>query len=102
MAQLYRPAIGDIYVVRRARITLEHVAAHKRIDVRGYLTVEAEGEAPATGDVQCGIPGFDHPGAELMGNETAGQPPRLAEPIWEVPIQYDLVSLAQGRRGCGR
>jgi len=68
VAQLYGPAIGDVHAVRRARITLEHVAARKRIDVLGYLTVEAEGEASAPGDVQCGIPGFDHPGTELHGD----------------------------------
>jgi len=68
VSQLYGPAIGDVHAVRRARITLEHVAARKRIDVLGYLTVEAEGKASAPGDVRCGIPGFDHPGTELHGD----------------------------------
>jgi hypothetical protein len=67
VAQLYGPAIGDVHVVRSARITLEHVAPRKRIGVIGYLTVEAEGDASAAGDVRCGIPGFDHPGTELHG-----------------------------------
>jgi len=65
VAEQYGPAIGEVNAVRRARIALEHVAARKRIDVLGYLTVEAEGVASAPGDVQCGIPGFDHPGTEL-------------------------------------
>jgi len=60
--------IGDVLAVRRGRITVEHVAARKRIDVVGYLTVEAEGEASDPGDVQCGIPGFDHPGTEVHGH----------------------------------
>ncbi len=68
VAELYGPAIGEVNAVRRARIALEHVAARKRIDVLGYLTVEAEGAASAPGDVQCGIPGFDHPGTELHGD----------------------------------
>ena len=68
VSRLYGPAIGEVHAVRRARITLEHVAARKRIDVLGYLAVEAEGEASAPGDVQCGIPGFDHPGTELHGD----------------------------------
>jgi len=68
VSQRYGPAIGQIHAVRSARITLEHTAPRKRIDVLGYLTVEAEGEASAPGDVHCGIPGFDHPGTELHGD----------------------------------
>jgi hypothetical protein len=68
VAELYGPAIGDVRAVRRAKINLEHVAPRKRIDVVGYLTVEAEGEASAPGDVQCGVPGFDHPGTEMHGD----------------------------------
>jgi hypothetical protein len=81
VAQLYGPAIGEVHAVRSAKITLEHVAARKRIDVVGYLTVEAEGEASAPGDVQCGIPGFDHPGTELHGDVLHSQDPALR---WEV------------------
>jgi hypothetical protein len=68
VAQLYGPAIGEVRSVRSARIALEHAAARKRIDVVGYLTVEAEGEASEPGDVRCGIPGYDHPGTELHGD----------------------------------
>ena len=67
VANLYGRAIGDVHAVRRARITLQHVLPRKRIDVVGYVTVEAEGEASEPGDVRCGIPGFDHPGTELHG-----------------------------------
>lgn len=81
VAALYGPAIGEVHAVRRARINLEHVAARKRIDVVGYLTVEAEGEASAVGDVQCGIPGFDHPGTELHGDALRSVDPLLR---WEV------------------
>jgi hypothetical protein len=81
VAQLYGPAIGDVHAVRRARITLEHVVARKRIDVLGYLAVEAEGEASAIGDVQCGIPGSDHPGTELHGDVLWSTDPALR---WEV------------------
>jgi len=81
VAQLYGPAIGAVHAVRPARITLEHTAARKRIDVVGYLTVEAEGEASAPGDVQCGIPGFDHPGTELHGDMLRSADPALR---WEV------------------
>ena len=81
VAQLYGPAIGEVHAVRPARISLEHAAARKRIDVVGYLTVEAEGAASAPGDVQCGIPGFDHPGTELHGDVLWSADPALR---WEV------------------
>ena len=68
VSELYGPAIGDVHAVRPARITVEHVAPSKRIDVVGYVTVEAEGQVSDPGDVQCGIPGFDHPGTDLAGH----------------------------------
>ena len=67
VARQYGPAIGDVHTIRRARIRLEHVARRKRIDVAGYITVEAEGPASGENDVRCGIPGYDHPGTELNG-----------------------------------
>ena len=67
VAAQYGPAIGEVHAVRRARITVEHVAPRKRIDVIGYLMVEAEQPASDANSVQCGIPGYDHPGTELFG-----------------------------------
>ncbi len=81
VARLYGPAIGDVYAIRPARITLEHAAPRKRIGVGGYLTVEAEGDASEPGDVRCGIPGFDHPGTELHGQALRSTDPALR---WEV------------------
>ena len=81
VADQYGPAIGDVHAVRRARITLEHVAPRKRIDVAGYLLIEAEGAASEPGDARCGIPGFDHPGAELFGDQLRSTDEALR---WEV------------------
>jgi len=81
VAELYGPAIGEVIAVRSAKITLEHVAARKRIDVVSYLTVEAEGEASTPGVVRCGIPGYDHPGTELHGDLLHSVDPVLR---WEV------------------
>jgi hypothetical protein len=67
VSRLYGPAIGQVHDVKRARIRVEHVQARKRIDVVGYLLVEAEVPASDEGDVRCGIPGYDHPGTELFG-----------------------------------
>ena len=62
VAHLYGPAIGEVHAMRSARITLEHAVPRKRIGVVGYLTVEAEGDASAPGDVRCaGSPVLDHP-----------------------------------------
>jgi hypothetical protein len=55
--------------------------ARKRIDVVGYLTVQAEGDASEPSDVRCGIPGFDHPGTELHGDTLQSTDPALR---WEV------------------
>ena len=81
VTRLYGPAIGEVCAVRPARITLEHVAPRKRIDVVGYLHVEAEGDASEPGDVRCGIPGYDHPGTELHGDALQSTDPALR---WEV------------------
>lgn len=77
----YSRSIGENRSVRRARIDLEHAMPRKRIDVLGYLSVEAEGEASDIGDVQCGIPGMDHPGTELHGDVLRSTDPLLR---WEV------------------
>lgn len=77
IARRYGPAIGKVHAVRPARITLEHAAARKRMGVAGYLIVEAEGEASAPGDVQCGIPGSDHPGTEFYGDGLRSTDPAL-------------------------
>lgn len=81
VSALYGPAIGEVLGIRRAKIHLEHVAPRRRIDVVGLVTVEAEGEASAVGDVRCGIPGFDHPGTELHGDVLMSHDPVLQ---WEV------------------
>jgi len=77
VAALYGPAIGQVHAVRSARITLEHVAPRKRIGVVGYVTLESEGAASEINDVQCGIPGFDHPGTELYGQVLRATDPLL-------------------------
>jgi hypothetical protein len=41
VANPYGPVIGEVYAVRGARISLEHGAARKRVEVVGYLRVGA-------------------------------------------------------------
>jgi hypothetical protein len=81
VAAQYGRAIGDVHAVRRARITVEHVAARKRLDVAGYVTVEAEELASEPGAVACGIPGLDRPGTELFNDVARSDDPALR---WEV------------------
>jgi hypothetical protein len=81
VAAQYGPAIGDVHAVRRARITVEHVAKRKRIGVVGYITVEAEDPASGPGEVACGIPGLDRPGIELFNDVARSDDPLLR---WEV------------------
>jgi hypothetical protein len=81
VAAQYGPAIGDVRAIRRARINIEHVAARKRIDVQGYIVVEAEEPASAPGEVACGIPGLDRPGIELVNDIARSDDPELR---WEV------------------
>jgi hypothetical protein len=81
VAAQYGPAIGEVHAVRRARITVEHSAARKRIGVTGYITVEAEEPASEPGEVACGIPGLDRPGTELFNDVARSDDPLLR---WEV------------------
>jgi hypothetical protein len=81
VAAQYGPAIGAVHAVRRARISVEHVAARKRIAVTGYVTVEAEDLASVPGEVACGIPGLDRPGTELYNDVARSDDPVLR---WEV------------------
>ncbi|MGZ4722814.1 MAG: DUF1326 domain-containing protein [Ilumatobacteraceae bacterium] len=81
VAAQYGRAIGEVHAVRRARINVEHVAARKRIDVAGYIIVEAEEPASGPGEVACGIPGLDRPGIELFNDVARSDDPALR---WEV------------------
>jgi hypothetical protein len=81
VAEQYGPAIGEVHEVVPARITLEHDARRKRIDVMNYLIIEAEGDASAPGDVQCGIPGYDHPGTEMYNDLLVSRHEKLR---WEI------------------
>jgi hypothetical protein len=81
VAAQYGPAIGEVHAVRRARISVEHVEPRKRIDVAGYITLQAEELASEIGDVACGIPGLDRPGTELFNDVARSDDPALR---WQV------------------
>ena len=77
VADQYGPAIGEVLAVRCARISVEHVAARKRIEVERYIIVEAEELASEPGEVACGIPGLDRPGTELVNDIARSDDPAL-------------------------
>jgi hypothetical protein len=81
VAAQYGPAIGTVHAVRRAKISVEHLAPRKRLHVAGYVTVEAAEPASQPGEVTCGIPGFDHPGIELRNDIARSDDEALR---WEV------------------
>jgi hypothetical protein len=78
VAELYGPAIGEVHAVRPARITVEHVAPRKRIDVVGYVMVEAEGQA------MCSA-------ASLAST--------IPAPNWRVVAWYPTIPCCGGRSG---
>jgi len=77
VAAQYAPAIGDVHAIRRARITVEHLAPRKRIDLTAYILLEAEETASEPGEVACGIPGLDRPGTELWNDTARSDDPAL-------------------------
>jgi hypothetical protein len=77
----FAAAIGEVYAVRPARITLQHTAGRERIDVEDVVTVAALTLAPTDAPVSCGIPGHDHPGQEVVTGDFRVDDPPLR---WEV------------------
>jgi hypothetical protein len=61
----YAAAIGEVYAVRRARISLEHAPSRWFMRAGDYVVVRGSTKVPSDLAVSCGIPGHDHPGDEL-------------------------------------
>jgi hypothetical protein len=61
----YARAIGEVYAIRKARISLDHAPRRWFIGADDYVVVR--GGAPVHSDlaITCGIPGHDQPGEEL-------------------------------------
>jgi len=72
----FASAIGEVYAVRPARITLDHTPGGQRMDVGSHVTVDAAETVAGDGPVSCGISGHDHPGQELrMSMMRVDEPP---------------------------
>jgi hypothetical protein len=61
----YAAAIGEVYAVRRARISLDHAPRRWFMRAGDHVVVRGGTLVPSDLAVSCGIPGHDHPGDEL-------------------------------------
>lgn len=77
----FASAIGTVHEVRRARIRLSHVPRRWLIRAATFVSVAAKVPVEAPAPVACGIPGFDHPGQEVIADE-----------LWvnDPPLHWDL------------
>jgi hypothetical protein len=62
----FAASIGEVRAVRSAEIRLDHTADHQLMEVRGHVQASALRPVLVDQAVSCGIPGFDHPGTELI------------------------------------
>lgn len=62
----YAKAIGEVYAVRRAAISLEHAPRRWFMRAGDHVVVRGGTPVPSHLAVSCGIPGHDHPGEELQ------------------------------------
>lgn len=62
----FAASISEVYAVRSAEICLDHTAARERMEVKGHVEAAALQTVVVGVAVSCGIPGFDHPGTELI------------------------------------
>jgi hypothetical protein len=74
-------AIGTVHEIRRAEIELTHLPRRWSIRADTYLTVRAKTPVDAADPVACGIPGFDHPGQEVIADDLR---------VSDGPLNWDL------------
>ena len=64
----FAAAIGEVVAVRTADIRVDHSANRERMDVRGFVHASTRHPVSVDEPVACGIPGFDHPGTEVVAD----------------------------------
>lgn len=79
--QNFAAAIGEVRVVRRARIHLEHARGRQRVEVPDHVRIVARHPVASADPVSCGIPGHDQPGEEWVADLFAVDEDGLT---WEV------------------
>jgi hypothetical protein len=74
-------AITDVYAVRSAQIEVDHSPGRWWARAGHYMEIKAARVFDAADPVACGIPGFDHPGQELVAEVMS---------VNESPLQWEL------------
>jgi len=62
----FAAAIGEVYAVREARLSLVHERGRESIRAGDWVLVQGVRDFDDSGMVSCGIPGHDHPGLEVV------------------------------------
>ena len=73
----FAQAIGEVYAVRPARITIEHESDRRSIRADGWVEVVEREPVPCAEPITCAIPGHDHPGQEVVADRLAVDEDRL-------------------------
>jgi len=74
-------AIGEVYAVRQARITLDHRRDRERMRAGDFVVARTATPVHSDVAVSCGIPGHDQPGREIVAELFRVEDPLLQ---WEV------------------
>jgi hypothetical protein len=74
-------AIGEVYVVRVAKIELDHTPNQEQIEVAHYISAKTAKPVLTEQLVSCGIPGHDRPGQEIIAKRFRVEDEKLR---WEV------------------
>jgi S-adenosylmethionine hydrolase len=69
--------IADVYAVRPARIAIEHTPGRRRIKAAEWVEVVEREPVAHDETVSCAIPGYDHPGREVVTEIIAVREPQL-------------------------
>jgi hypothetical protein len=76
--QNFATAIGSVLAVRPARIELDHTMNYQRVRVADRVNVRVSHAFESDLPVMCGIPGFHHPGQEVVTEVLQSNEPALS------------------------
>ncbi len=67
----FAAAIGEVQAVRSAAIHLDHSPNRESMEAVGYVRAATRSAVTSDAPIACGIPGYDHPGTEVVAEEFA-------------------------------
>lgn len=80
-ARNFALSIVEVYAVRPAKIEIDHARGRERAKAGSFMEIRTGHPVESGEIVACGIPGFDHPGQEVVSSLM-----RVQEP----PLDWDL------------